>query len=72
MRSFVIFVFCGLGAGCVPADRAFREVSGPAKLAIMSPWGVSMHVDIEDGGRYFSGPDFDKLYINEEEGSTNE
>ena len=52
-------------SACVPADRAFREISGPARLRIDSPWGVSMDVEIEDGGRYFAGPEFDSIDLYE-------
>ena len=65
-----IAISAGALSACVPADRAYREVSGPATLAVMSPLGVSMNIAIEEGGRYFSGPDFDRLYITEDE--TNE
>ena len=64
VRAFL--VLCGvILAGCVPADRAFREVDGPAKLSIMSPWGVAMSVDIEEGGRYFAGPEYDSVDLYE-------
>lgn len=61
MRVMLSVLAAAILAGCVPADRAFREVEGPAKLGIMSPWGVSMTVDIEEGGRYFAGPEFDSV-----------
>ena len=61
MRILLSVLAVAILAGCVPADRAFREVEGPAKLGIMSPWGVSMTVDIEEGGRYFAGPEFDSV-----------
>ena len=65
MRRLILVASVVILAGCVPAVRAFREVDGPAKLSIMSPWGVSMSVDIEEGGRYFAGPEFDSVDLYE-------
>ena len=65
MRRLILVASVVILAGCVPADRAFREVDGPATLSIMSPWGVSMSVDIEEGGRYFAGPEFDSVDLYE-------
>jgi hypothetical protein len=63
MRTTLCVGLVAILSGCVPSDRAFREVEGPAHLSIMSPWGVSMSVDIEEDGRYFSGPEYDAVEL---------
>ncbi len=48
------------------ADEAYRVVKGPASLAITSPT-LSMSVEIKEGGRFWSGPDYDTFYTDEPE-----
>ncbi len=66
MRRGLIVATLLVIPGCVApwqaqADEAYRVVRGPASVAITSPT-VSMTVQIEETGRFWSGPDYDTFY----------
>lgn len=63
----VCLLLCGCGTKMLGDEARFRAVDGPAELTSNSPWGGTLTITIEEGGRLLAGPDMPDFYGTEPE-----